>query len=200
MFANSCSEHNARSYRRHCARTLVIKSQKICLHISRKEFPHRDLSTALRSVEKHFQEGTAADFSIACEAVKPATGLRDRPAVSHISRKTSEMWGTRRLWRGESQKRVHLSSRPERSAVERSLCGDSFWKCLWDEEEATTEAQERYPEWALHPIPGACSTHRNGAHAADNRQWPRAYEYRENPARSVLSRKFRNTPFATTKN
>src|SRR3984957_824016 len=30
----------------------------------------------------------------------PGTGLRGRPAVSHISRKTNEMWGTRQLSRG----------------------------------------------------------------------------------------------------
>ena len=35
--------------------------------------------------------------------VGPATGLRGRPAVSHISRKTSEMWGTR-LWGGDRAK------------------------------------------------------------------------------------------------
>jgi hypothetical protein len=28
------------------------------------------------------------------------TQVRGRPVVSHISRKTSEMWGTRRLVRG----------------------------------------------------------------------------------------------------
>jgi hypothetical protein len=27
-------------------------------------------------------------------------GLEGEPAVSHISRKTSEKWGTRRCWRG----------------------------------------------------------------------------------------------------
>jgi hypothetical protein len=32
--------------------------------------------------------------------------LRGRPAVSHISRKTSEMWGTRLLVTGWSLKRV----------------------------------------------------------------------------------------------
>jgi hypothetical protein len=30
--------------------------------------------------------------------VETAPGLRGRAAVSHISRKTSEMWGTRLLW------------------------------------------------------------------------------------------------------
>jgi hypothetical protein len=33
-------------------------------------------------------------------AVATASGLRARPAASHISRKTSEMWGTRLLVRG----------------------------------------------------------------------------------------------------
>ena len=35
-----------------------------------------------------------------CGSVKPVTGLRGRPVVSHISQKTSEMWGTRRWVRG----------------------------------------------------------------------------------------------------
>jgi hypothetical protein len=32
--------------------------------------------------------------------VETLAGLRERPMVSHISRKTSEMWGTRLLVRG----------------------------------------------------------------------------------------------------
>jgi hypothetical protein len=38
------------------------------------------------------------------EICRCAAGLRGRPAVSHISRKTSEMWGTRPLARGWSPK------------------------------------------------------------------------------------------------
>ena len=37
---------------------------------------------------------------------RTATGLRARAAVSHISRKTSEMWGTRRCGGDRAQKRV----------------------------------------------------------------------------------------------
>jgi hypothetical protein len=36
----------------------------------------------------------------------PASGLRERPVVSHISRKTSEMWDTRRLVAGVEPGRV----------------------------------------------------------------------------------------------
>jgi hypothetical protein len=38
--------------------------------------------------------------------VGPAAGLRGRPAVSHISRKTSEMWGTRPWCGDRAQKAV----------------------------------------------------------------------------------------------
>jgi hypothetical protein len=41
-------------------------------------------------------------------SVGPAAGLRGRPAVSHISRKTSEMWGTRRLVAGTEPESVFL--------------------------------------------------------------------------------------------
>jgi hypothetical protein len=41
-----------------------------------------------------------ADMGRPGGSVGPAAGLKGRPAVSHISRKTSEMWGTRRLSRG----------------------------------------------------------------------------------------------------
>jgi hypothetical protein len=41
-----------------------------------------------------------------CGSVGPAAGLRVRAVVSHISRKTSEMWGTRRSMRGKNLKLV----------------------------------------------------------------------------------------------
>ena len=36
-----------------------------------------------------------ANMGHPCGVVETAAGLRGRPSVSHISRKTSEMWGTR---------------------------------------------------------------------------------------------------------
>ena len=47
-----------------------------------------------------------APQGIKCGSVETAAGLRERLAVSHISRKTSEMWGTRRLVAGREPKRV----------------------------------------------------------------------------------------------
>jgi len=77
--------------------------------------------------------------------------------VSHISRKTSEMWGTRRLLRGSQTAGPSTSLRYGRD--DKCESGRCWWGLLLDEGKADPHVEVEAAELLIRPLGAAYGSH-----------------------------------------